>query len=122
MTTTRKPLRPLPEAERTRLFAEQGRGPDGILFTATPAERLAMSDTPTPAPTAPTPAPADDTLKPGKSTSEWVITVATLALGAFLIVWGVLKGHPELVEKGLVMVGAGQAAYALSRGLAKLGK
>lgn len=116
----RRPLVQPPPEELARIRGELGVDENNLPLNLTPAEQVAAANPGLPAP--PEQPPMENTTqKDGWKTSEFWLTVLGFLLGAFLIVYGVLKGQPELVEKGMIIVTGGSAAYTAGRALTKTG-
>ena len=68
-------------------------------------------------PTPPPPVPLEAGVKPGKTTTEFYVTILSLLIGGVLLI----KGDPTMREfaERLILFAAG--GYTLSRGIAKAG-
>lgn len=65
--------------------------------------------------TEPTTPPAEPPPKPGRSTSEFKVTVLIAAVGVYLIV---VKND---IENGVLLLASAALGYPVSRGLSKVG-
>ena len=57
--------------------------------------------------------------KPGYKTTEFWVTMVTLAVGLGLLAYGVVSGNNTAVAVGAGLSGVQSAGYSASRGLAK---
>jgi len=58
---------------------------------------------------------------PGIKSTEFLTSLAPMALGIILVLIGALKSQQNLIDAGLYMLLGGSGIYGVSRGLAKLG-
>lgn len=61
------------------------------------------------------------TPSPGMKSSEFLLALVSLLVGITLVIFGVLKGRPELVEKGMYLISIATGTYSIAAGLKKFG-
>lgn len=65
--------------------------------------------------------PTKNEPKPGVRTSEFWTSVIASTAGIGLVVYGAVQDKSEVMDIGLIMAGISIPAYAISRGIAKVG-
>ncbi len=57
----------------------------------------------------------------GMKSSEFAKSAMTFVVGLVLLYWGIKTSNQELIEYGALLTGGANLAYAIARGLAKMG-